>query len=254
MRMLLWDADNKFVSDEFGEIPLVEKPTLPFEFDALRQVIGGEMWIQRGDQRVGITPDEMVEINNFITEMRKQYGVRVLAVDIEGRFIGLVKNDDPQIGAIVPYGPSTDEEWRWKDGTWLRLWHIGVNGQICPESEAVDSVLTASAPHGYCCTWDPEKGEWSDSRTLQEHKQAALEEVILYALRTLGEKMPDYANFLSNVSQNVITSSTSFGVTESEKSQLARNISLVVEEINTHCSTEGELRLAVGNLSVYAQS
>ena len=38
MRMLLWDADNKFVSDEFGEIPLVEKPTLPFEFDALRQV------------------------------------------------------------------------------------------------------------------------------------------------------------------------------------------------------------------------
>ena len=80
MRMLLWDADNKFVSDEFGEIPLVEKPTLPFEFDALRQVIGDEMCIQRGDQRVGITPDEMVEISNFITEMRKQYGVRVLAV------------------------------------------------------------------------------------------------------------------------------------------------------------------------------
>ena len=27
-----------------------------------------------------------------------------------------------------------------------------------------------------------------------------------------------------------------------------------VEEINTQCSTEGELRLAVSNLSVYAQS
>lgn len=72
MNVLLWDVDNKFLVDEYGEISLDTKPELSFDFITIRYVEGGEFWlIDSNSARNNLGDEQILEIHEYIKHKRE---------------------------------------------------------------------------------------------------------------------------------------------------------------------------------------
>ena len=251
MRMLLWDADNHFVVDQHGEISLESKPGLSFDFVSIRYVEGGEFWgIDSNSARNDLGSEQILEIHEYIKSTREAYGIKVMAVDVHGDWLGWVDDKDPRIDTIVTEFPPTEDEWNWCNGQWLRVWYLDKNSHQTYKDNSVERVFTNQIPRHHTDIWDHSTDTWVCTQSMEAFKLEGLNQLVLTAINSADKKALDQKAFLLELIEAVLDVSKKH-IPEVDHIKLATSIDVIAEEIETYCETPNDIQLSISNLALY---
>lgn len=137
LNLMIIDEHNKFVQDQHGQILLDAVPNLGFGFikiEFLPHVKLRWVSIEGVEGWAALEPAHINAIEQFIASERLKYGIRVPAVDATGKYLGRVRNDNPQIFKVVLAQPPNDDGWRYDFDTdeWRMAYGYKADGSQAP--------------------------------------------------------------------------------------------------------------------------
>lgn len=251
MRMLLWDVNNHYLIDQHGEINLVEKPNLSFDFVSVRYVEGGEFWtIDSNSARNDLGDEQILEIHEYIKSQREIHGIKVMAVDVHGDWLGFVDQNDPRIDTIVTEFPPTSDEWNWCNGEWLRVWYIDKDNHLTDKDNSVERVFSNKYPGHFTDVWDYAADAWVHTQSLDVFKLDGLNQLIFTAINSLDKKVLDQKAFLLELIEAVIDVSKKH-ISEVDHIKLSTSIDAIADEVINYCETPNDIQLSISNLALY---
>ena len=251
MRMLLWDADNHFMVDEFGEIQLDSKPELGFEFNAVRYVEHRENWsIDTNSARNDLSHGQIENILQFISKTRKIYGIKVMAVDANGEWLGWVDNKDPRIDEVVTQSPPNADEWNWCDGTWIKVWYLDSDHRQTTPEHSVERVFSNSYPNHFTDVYDESSDTWVSTLSVDVHKLEGLKQVAGMTIGLITSKVSDPKAAVLDIIESMLLSAKKY-LTEPEYKKLQTSVDLITDEIVNYCDTPHDVQLTASNLVLY---
>lgn len=251
MRMLLWDVDNQFVVDQHGEIPLDAKPELQFDFVAVRYVEGGEFWsIDSNSARNDLGSEQILEIHEYIKLKRESYGIKVMAVDVHGDWLGLVDDKDPRIDSIVTEFPPTNDEWNWCNGEWLRVWYIDKHNHPTDKDNSVERVFSNQYPKHHTDIWIDSTGSWVCTQSSDAYKLNGLQQLVGLAIDVIDKKSSDRKAAMLEVIEAMIDVARKH-MSDVDHIKFSTSIDAIADEILTYCDTPNDVQLSISNLALY---
>lgn len=246
MIMLLWDEHNKFVVDEFGEIPLTKKPKFMFEYESIRYVEGNETWlIDSNGAKNGLVDTEIYQIKVIIKALRDDYGVRVLGIDVNGKFLGMVRTDDERFHARVMESPPNPIDYVW-DGQWVKVWFLNEELRPTDESLAVHTIRSNEFPAHPTDVWDFDTNAWVCITPKDDMKVDALKGVLGHIVGKIDQASDNRTDTLIQIIKLVLGSDQT-----PDKEKLGQMVDISIEEILNYCERPEDFGHAVMNLVYY---
>lgn len=251
MRMLLWDVDNRFIVDQHGEISLEAKPELSFDFVAVRYVENGEFWsIDSNSARNDLGLEQVQEILDYIKSKREAYGIKVMAVDVHGEYLGWVNQNDTRIDSIVSESPPNGDEWNWCNGVWVRVWYLNANKQPTIKEESVERVFSNSFPKHFTDAFDESTDTWVSTVDIGIHKLDGLSQFADKLIDKICDNVVDRESLMTDIIASILVASKPY-LTEVQHTNLLNTSDVILDEIKNYCDNVDDVRLSVMNLDVY---
>lgn len=254
MKMFFWDQFNKFICDDFGEIPLESKPVLSFNFDELRLVSGlpsDEAWLKVVENKQLLTPDQIIEVSSFIDNKRSQVGELVMAIDSSGKYLGKVLRTDPKFNSIVETQPPTSDPYRFKDGVWVRVYPITETGNFSTEEESFDVVF--EPPSLEKTRWSFTEKKWVDSVPIALRIEDSLIEVIQILLQNMRNDLrsfdnENYIDFIKKVALQIENIANTYPEKSAETSAILSRVPQTIEELTIHSKEKKDIDISLAFL------
>jgi hypothetical protein len=164
MITFIWDKLVNFIQDENGLIQLEEKPIFSFEYEFIKYntINIKEYGIDVNQEPLELNEKQIEEIKSFIVDKRKEYGIRKLAVDTNGLFLGYVKVDELDSKFYVPLQPPNPDLWVWnfEDKVWQKGYYYNENFKLSSKETSI-GFTTKEPPQQYFeVIWSTEKNNW----------------------------------------------------------------------------------------------
>ncbi len=232
--MLMWAGGVNYIQDNFGQILLDEKPQFSFVYDSIRYLFTEQAYkVTEDSYDTPLTAQQQDEINNFIQEKRQEVGILKLAVDSEGRFLGLVKETDPRIFKIVDMSPLTQDDcvWCFNQNRWVIAYYYDADGTYVRASSENAVGFTkipfpfdlAPLPHKF----DELKNAWVLDDSKNElidyiRNKVIIDTINLYVKQCVSiAELPEIQhNILVQFSQNISTSITNDNLTQDKLDEI----------------------------------
>ena len=147
--MLIVDTTDIFTQDFNGQILLDKAPTLTFEYKNIRYYAGEQLYSIDGTNFVGLSPEQQDEIEQFILSKRNEFGILKLAVDSDGKYLGLIGDKDTRITSTIDLPPpNQDAHWRWNFelNKWMPKYSYDAEGILVTE-DSDKKVGSTFVPH-----------------------------------------------------------------------------------------------------------
>ena len=178
MKTFIWDKLVNFIQDENGLIQLKEKPIFSFEYEFIKYNTINTKQYGIGEVPLELNENQIEEIESFIVDKRKEYGIRKLAVDDNGLFLGYVKVDELDPEFYVPMQPPDPDFWVWnfENKMWEKGYYYDENFKLSSKETSI-GFTTKEPPQKYFdVVWSTEKSDWviddkdDDWKTIYKNK------------------------------------------------------------------------------------
>ena len=254
--ILFWDKYNQFVVDDQGEIPLVEKPELSFEFDELvfstdnSQISVREARYSINGEQHSLTVGEVEELREYAANLRANYVPKVFGVDSENRYLGVVDATDPRISVVAAYEPANNHpNWRYIEGEWTHCYFVNEEGKLAETG----TMIMFWPPYGERSRWDFQEQKWVTDEnypsSLKEGQQAFMAWLTSSAIELASRNNSvEVSKEVSTQIAKAILESLGDAVPEEAKANIQVIIDSLLDEINNYCETHDDFRIVIDNL------
>lgn len=148
--MFMWFADVRYIQDDRGQIVMSEKPQLSFEYAAIRYYAAEKVYETPQGETLPLTTQQQEELDGYILSKRQEVGVLKPAIDSQGRYIGITRDDNPNVFSTVSMRPPNDDDWIWNfdNESWAPAYHYDSNGYLTVERAGNSAGFTKKPyPH-----------------------------------------------------------------------------------------------------------
>jgi len=178
MKTFIWDKLVNFIQDENGLIQLEEKPIFSFEYEFIKYNTINTKQYGMGEVPLELNENQIEEIESFIVDKRKEYGIRKLAVDADGLFLGYVKVDELDSEFYVPMQPPDADLWVWnfEDKVWQKGYYYDENFKLSSKETSIGFTTKEPSQKYFDVVWSTEKSNWvlddknDDWKTIYKNK------------------------------------------------------------------------------------
>jgi hypothetical protein len=178
MITFFWDKLVNFIQDENGTIQLEEKPIFSFEYEFIKYNNINLNQYGIDEVPLELNENQIEEIESFIVDKRKEYGIRKLAVDENGLFLGYVKVDELKPEFYVPVQPPNLDLWVWnfENEVWEQGYYYDKNFKLSSKETSIGFTTKEPPKQYFDIVWSTEKSDWviddkdDDWKTIYKNK------------------------------------------------------------------------------------
>lgn len=198
MNMLTWNpnANSGLASLNGLTFSVTQKPVLSFAYNWLYyEPEYGNRFITLDGNRVELTDSQVAECEAFISAHIQAQQSRVLGVDANGAYLGMV--DPAQAYRQVLEGPPNGDHYvfDFTTETWRYIHGVDAQGKYVGNVPVGAYTHLAIAPPQFAYErWDNAQGKWVDGRTVAELKQDKAVEINIacdMAVHAIRETYPE---------------------------------------------------------------
>jgi len=188
MNTFIWYKNGRYIQDQYGQIVLDDKPELSFEYEYIRYYDFEQFYaLPDTDIDIKLNTDQIEEIKEFIANTRTSVGIKKLAVDSKGLFLGFIDITDPRVEKVVDFAPPTADTWAWdiNKNSWERAHYYNAQGHIVHKNDAIDFTIKPMPTAYFPVKFSIEHNEWIMNSDTDDWKS-------MYRNKAISDVLVDY--------------------------------------------------------------